>query len=42
MKLTDTIDVTIDRESPGITGIKYSIPEFELIDNWRDSGEAEL
>ncbi len=39
---TDTVNVLIDREGPGSTGIKYSIPEFKLIDNWGDSGEAEL
>ena len=39
---TDTIDVSIDQEGPGFTSIKYSIPEFELIDNWGDPGEAEL
>ncbi len=39
---TDIVKVAIDHDRPGYTGIKYSIPEFELIDDWGDPGEAEL
>ena len=37
----DIVGVMIDLE-PGMVSVKYRIPEFELIDDWGDPGEAEL
>lgn len=38
----DILQVTIIPEGVGIVGVKYWIPEFELIDDWGDPAEAEL